>query len=412
MESDKLAHFKNRLQRFWRDSYCRSEHQDGCLSPTVCSSTASLKTHDYLILCGGIGKWAIDDLYREPCERVVQTVLKPWQICRWKSFHHLHNAQRWKRTLCKLWNFFRQYALHFFWIINGSKCSTWHQIFNLDELDVELWTVQPTFNLSHPKQSTPRSQSRRTLLEFASSFIKETKKLLWYCWHLWNMEVSWIGERIWRTRFSFSMEVRNVRGSLGRHGMASWCTAWIRIWWLWCYHGPSSCLFGMHWLPLRMDSSLELGEGVSTGEFKYSLYSWIAELVNLESLKTEEQLVSPKMQRFILCGWLVGLKHLISLHLVVGTRTCGITILMAENNIKHPRDLEAFGGMEGMGRVPMTLPSHERLLTMGATNCVITFSIATINGLKLRTKRLDEGKKSCTRFFGWNIMTMMSYIMM
>ena len=48
----------------------------------------------------------------------------------------------------------------------------------------------------------------------------------------------------------------------------------------------------------------------------------------------------------------------------------------------------------------MTLSSHERLLTMGPTNCIITFSRAMINGLKLRTKRLDEGKKSCNSFFG------------
>ena len=53
--------------------------------------------------------------------------------------------------------------------------------------------------------------------------------------------------------------------------------------------------------------------------------------------KAKEHLVSPKRQMFILCGWVVGLKHLISLHLLVGTRTCGMTILMPENNLKHSK---------------------------------------------------------------------------
>ena len=56
-------------------------------------------------------------------------------------------------------------------------------------------------------------------------------------------------------------------------------------------------------------------------------------------------------------------------------------------------------GWRTWGESHMTLTSHERLLTMGPTNRIITFSRGTINGLKLRTKRLYEGKKSCNSFF-------------
>ena len=168
------------------------------------------------------------------------------------------------------------------------------------------------------------------------------------------MEAPWIGERIWHTRFPISMEARNSTGSLGKHGMASLCTAWMRMWWLWCYHGTSSFLFGcigyhrewaVHWSWWRGCQQVNL--------HILCIHEWW--IYQLESLKAEEQLVSPQRQWLIPCGWAVGLKHLISLHLVIGTRTCGMTILMAETS---QRDLEVFGGMEDMGRVP-----HDIIIT-------------------------------------------------
>ena len=66
--------------------------------------------------------------------------LKPSPICWWRAFHHLHNAQKWKRTLFKLWHFLRQSSLHFFWIINGTKFYIWHQICQLG------WTLCGALN--------------------------------------------------------------------------------------------------------------------------------------------------------------------------------------------------------------------------------------------------------------------------
>ena len=51
------------------------------------------------------------------------------------------------------------------------------------------------------------------------------------------------------------------------------------------------------------------------------------------------------------------------------------------------------------GESQTTLSTHEHMMTMGPTKCMTTFSRATINGLKLRTERLDQGKKSCNSFF-------------
>lgn len=99
MENDKLVHFKNRLQRFRRESYCRSELQDGCSWQKLCSTTASLKTHDYHILCGGIGQWAIDGLYREPYERVVQTVFEALKNMLVKSFSSSSQCSKVKKDI-------------------------------------------------------------------------------------------------------------------------------------------------------------------------------------------------------------------------------------------------------------------------------------------------------------------------
>ena len=45
------------------------------------------------------------------------------------------------------------------------------------------------------------------------------------------------------------------------------------------------------------------------------------------------------------------------------------------------------------------LSTHEHVMTMGPMKSTTTFSRATINDLKLRTKQLDQGKKSCNSFF-------------
>ena len=172
---------------------------------------------------------------------------------------------------------------------------------SLGKLYMDLWTVQPIFALLHPKQSIPKSQSRRALPNFTSRFIKDAKKLWWYWWHLWNIEASSIGERIWHTRFPIPMEAKNSKGNPGRHGMDSWCTAWIRMWRLWCYHGPSYFLFGcigyhqgwiVHWSWWRGCQQVNL----------YILCIHELWIYQLESLKAEEQLVSPQRQRFMLCG--------------------------------------------------------------------------------------------------------------
>ena len=86
MKSDNVVHFKNRLLKFQRKSFCRSELREGCSWHKLCSTPISLKGHDYHILCGGIGKWAIDGLYRKPYEAVVQTIFEAMSNMLVKSF--------------------------------------------------------------------------------------------------------------------------------------------------------------------------------------------------------------------------------------------------------------------------------------------------------------------------------------
>ena len=86
MKSDNQVCFKERLHIFRRKGCCRSELREGCSWHKVTTIPASLKAHDYHILCGTIGRWAIDGLYKKPYEQVVQIIFEAVTNMLVKSF--------------------------------------------------------------------------------------------------------------------------------------------------------------------------------------------------------------------------------------------------------------------------------------------------------------------------------------
>ena len=83
MEKGKVGLLGMRLQKLggWQahdggHGFCRSELQHDCKLYKVTNPRASLKAHDYHVLCSMVGQWAFDGLYKHPYEKVVQHVLE------------------------------------------------------------------------------------------------------------------------------------------------------------------------------------------------------------------------------------------------------------------------------------------------------------------------------------------------
>lgn len=83
MDKEKVGLLGMRLQKLggWGEhngghGFCRSELRHGCKWYKVTNPKASLKAHDYHVLCGMVGQWAFDGLYKHPYEKVVQQVLE------------------------------------------------------------------------------------------------------------------------------------------------------------------------------------------------------------------------------------------------------------------------------------------------------------------------------------------------
>ena len=86
MGMDNQVHFGERLRTLRRKGFCRSELREGCSWHKVTTISASLKAHDYHILCGTIGRWAIDGLYKKPYEQVMQIIFEAVTNMLAKSF--------------------------------------------------------------------------------------------------------------------------------------------------------------------------------------------------------------------------------------------------------------------------------------------------------------------------------------
>ena len=126
---DNQVHFGDRLRTLRKKGFCRSELWEGCSWHKVTTISASLKAHDYHIICGTIGRWAIDGLYKKPYEQVVQIIFEAVTNMLAKSFPSSADCFFVEKSLVHAVALLRPFSLHFFWITNGTICCIWFLIF-------------------------------------------------------------------------------------------------------------------------------------------------------------------------------------------------------------------------------------------------------------------------------------------